>query len=530
MKSNPKNISSSSSNRRYRTYTRTSSTTNHKKNVTNKKRRSRSSSSFGETTLNENKPMAEIDMIVKRRRLNIDYDTITTVDGSINWDKSIGCDERENSKVHVLPLAGVLGDDMSGRRKSTAIAMDECECHESMNWNENQSSNLVSPPATPDFRKSSSSSFAMTSGRNGDEKMAMDGNGNGKGLLFRPAKKLDFTNGVFSLLPNANPNSNANVVLSQYSECDYSTYDQMQQMSDRNCHGKLANEQHVNQHGSITHNPSSIEITSQSLKAGPLPHSSNVGKKQQSTLSWFQRKKNGSSPSNSNSTTSLFQKVTSASKSNPFHSNHSSSRNNQPVQYSTPPVMTCHVCQATNDPNTTLSLSQPSIAAFANTHMDHTTSRNHSANHSNQQQQQQQQQSKLNHYFFSNNSSSKTINNKPQSNSNSLHKYFSTKPTTSTTTTTKSTSTTITTKTSHTNHNPPPTTITRFVNCSYCDRPACCTTCTQICENCHGTFCKFCYTTNYDDTLDRYFCLDCNNNYSGGDAGCCDLMSMMDIS
>ena len=97
----------------------------------------------------------------------------------------------------MLPIAVALEDKTSGRKNSTAIAMDECECSKSMNWNENQSSNLFSLPAASDFRKPSSSSFAMTNPTNGDGKItksAMDGNG----LLFQPAKKLDFISGDYS--------------------------------------------------------------------------------------------------------------------------------------------------------------------------------------------------------------------------------------------------------------------------------------------------------------------------------------------
>ena len=71
--------------------------------------------------------MAEMDMIVKRRRLDINYNNITTVDGNIKWNKSIGYDKCETSKVHELPLAVAVDDKTSGRKNSMAIAMDKCE-------------------------------------------------------------------------------------------------------------------------------------------------------------------------------------------------------------------------------------------------------------------------------------------------------------------------------------------------------------------------------------------------------------------
>lgn len=79
---------------------------------------------------------------------------------------------------------------------------------------------------------------------------------------------------------------------------------------------------------------------------------------------------------------------------------------------------------------------------------------------------------------------------------------------------------------------------TNFTNCSYCDRPTCCISCIATCDSCTKTFCKFCYTINYDWIVDRYFCPDCNDcnmastssGSSSNSNGCSDLMEKMDLS
>mmetsp|Transcript_17457 Transcript_17457/g.21312 ORF Transcript_17457/g.21312 Transcript_17457/m.21312 type:complete len:456 (+) Transcript_17457:102-1469(+) len=67
-------------------------------------------------------------------------------------------------------------------------------------------------------------------------------------------------------------------------------------------------------------------------------------------------------------------------------------------------------------------------------------------------------------------------------------------------------------------------------NCAYCDRLAC-TSCIASCENCNGSFCKFCYTIDYNGPMERMFCLDCHQLIGiscNSGSGNCELM--MDIS
>lgn len=47
--------------------------------------------------------------------------------------------------------------------------------------------------------------------------------------------------------------------------------------------------------------------------------------------------------------------------------------------------------------------------------------------------------------------------------------------------------------------------------CNFCSRYTC-DDCRYRCENCEDNFCKFCVTSNYDTSLDRTLCLDCNSS------------------
>jgi hypothetical protein len=45
--------------------------------------------------------------------------------------------------------------------------------------------------------------------------------------------------------------------------------------------------------------------------------------------------------------------------------------------------------------------------------------------------------------------------------------------------------------------------------CSYCEHYSC-SGCTKQCEQCNGSFCSFCCTTDYSEPRERIFCLDCH--------------------
>ncbi len=132
---------------------------------------------------------------------------------------------------------------------------------------------------------------------------------------------------------------------------------------------------------------------------------------------------------------------------------------------------------------------------------------------------------------------------------NSLYNYFSASSKTTKTHVNANTSTCFNSRknitfksnasTNHTIATPrSPTSVTiNFTNCSYCDRPTCCISCIATCDSCTKSFCKFCYTINYDWIVDRYFCPDCNDcnmastsSGSSNSNGCSDLMEKMDLS
>lgn len=46
--------------------------------------------------------------------------------------------------------------------------------------------------------------------------------------------------------------------------------------------------------------------------------------------------------------------------------------------------------------------------------------------------------------------------------------------------------------------------------CSFCEKITC-SNCLQQCHNCEGLFCHMCSTINYDDCVDKIFCLQCSN-------------------
>mmetsp|Transcript_28399 Transcript_28399/g.42459 ORF Transcript_28399/g.42459 Transcript_28399/m.42459 type:complete len:329 (+) Transcript_28399:177-1163(+) len=50
--------------------------------------------------------------------------------------------------------------------------------------------------------------------------------------------------------------------------------------------------------------------------------------------------------------------------------------------------------------------------------------------------------------------------------------------------------------------------FTNFTKCTHCDRFAC-DSCAQACVSCQMQFCTFCSTVNYDEEVERIFCLDC---------------------
>ena len=52
---------------------------------------------------------------------------------------------------------------------------------------------------------------------------------------------------------------------------------------------------------------------------------------------------------------------------------------------------------------------------------------------------------------------------------------------------------------------------TNLVVCSFCDHAAC-KVCSRKCEVCHGQFCTFCSTINYNYCVERVFCIDCAAN------------------
>ncbi|XP_013401838.1 apoptosis regulatory protein Siva [Lingula anatina] len=45
--------------------------------------------------------------------------------------------------------------------------------------------------------------------------------------------------------------------------------------------------------------------------------------------------------------------------------------------------------------------------------------------------------------------------------------------------------------------------------CHFCDKPVC-AMCVRTCTYCQGKFCQLCSVLNYDDILERPFCLSCN--------------------
>ncbi|XP_041354712.1 apoptosis regulatory protein Siva-like [Gigantopelta aegis] len=45
--------------------------------------------------------------------------------------------------------------------------------------------------------------------------------------------------------------------------------------------------------------------------------------------------------------------------------------------------------------------------------------------------------------------------------------------------------------------------------CSFCDKLAC-KSCTRQCDNCAGDFCQLCSVLNYDEAMERSFCLSCS--------------------
>ncbi len=49
---------------------------------------------------------------------------------------------------------------------------------------------------------------------------------------------------------------------------------------------------------------------------------------------------------------------------------------------------------------------------------------------------------------------------------------------------------------------------TAKVSCGYCERGAC-SSCARPCDGCGGVFCGTCSTINYDERMDRVFCLGC---------------------
>lgn len=61
-----------------------------------------------------------------------------------------------------------------------------------------------------------------------------------------------------------------------------------------------------------------------------------------------------------------------------------------------------------------------------------------------------------------------------------------------------------------------------FFNCAFCDRSAC-HSCMKECEGCSDNFCTFCSTTNYTESAERYFCLDCDVKAS---VDSCDKMDL----
>jgi hypothetical protein len=109
----------------------------------------------------------------------------------------------------------------------------------------------------------------------------------------------------------------------------------------------------------------------------------------------------------------------------------------------------------------------------------------------------------------------RTIPNHPKK--NSLLRYFST---------TKSP-----TETSHGNHNLShayPTPCLDLEPCTFCDRHVCKQRCIRVCESCQCRFCTFCSTINYNDRLERIYCLDCN--HSMNTSGSSSSAELMDLS
>ena len=48
-------------------------------------------------------------------------------------------------------------------------------------------------------------------------------------------------------------------------------------------------------------------------------------------------------------------------------------------------------------------------------------------------------------------------------------------------------------------------------SCSFCDRQAC-TACLRDCEECHFSFCSLCSVVDYNERIDRCYCLDCHQS------------------
>ncbi|KAJ8308037.1 hypothetical protein KUTeg_012911 [Tegillarca granosa] len=46
------------------------------------------------------------------------------------------------------------------------------------------------------------------------------------------------------------------------------------------------------------------------------------------------------------------------------------------------------------------------------------------------------------------------------------------------------------------------------VKCNFCEKLSC-RNCVQLCSACNGEFCQLCSTINYDEAMERIFCLNC---------------------